>query len=395
MKILVLNIGSTSFRFKLYDINRLDLIASGKMENLSTENSYCIYDNLNGKIKFDYNVSNVSDALSLTNKLILNDATGVIDSIDEIAAIGHRVVHGGNFFKNSTIITNDIENKIEQLIPLMPLHGPRTLETIKLCKLLYKNSINVAVFDTAFHQTIPIENQLYAIPIHYYTKYGVRKYGAHGISYSSVLKRYTEIKQINKDSINTIICHLGGGCSMCNIKNGKSFDTTMGFTPLAGLIMASRSGNIDPSIILYLIKNCNISVEQIEKELNEESGYYGITGETDAKKIVEESLKGNPKAIILRKMANNDFKKNLLGMMSINEPDSIILTGGMGTKNKEQRELFLSDLEHFNIIIDKEKNNKVFDLEAIISTNKSIPIYVIPDDEEKEIATECVKILRR
>ena len=132
-----------------------------------------------------------------------------------------------------------------------------------------------------------------------------------------------------------------------------------------------------------------------EKELNEESGYYGITGETDAKKIVEESLKGNPKAIILRKMANNDFKKNILGMMSINEPDSIILTGGMGTKNKEQRELFLSDLEHFNIIIDKEKNNKVFDSEAIISTNKSIPIYVIPDDEEKEIATECVKILRR
>ena len=395
MKLLVLNIGSTSFRFSVFDTKQLNLLMSGKFENLGTPNSYCIYENAHKKIKLKYNISNMYESVNLMNQLLLNDSTGIINSISEIKAIGHRVIHGGEIFTDSTIVNDKVEDSIEKLIPLMPLHGPNIFETIKLCRTSFKNAINIAVFDTSFHKTIPEENYLYAIPTLYYQKYGIRKYGAHGISYSSVLKRYSNIIQKKQEEVNTIICHLGGGCSMCNIKNGKSFDTTMGFTPLAGLIMATRAGSIDPSIITYLIKNCNMTVEEVERMLNQESGYYGITKEKDAKKIVEESFNGNLSAILLRKMINADFKKNLLSMMSINRPESIILTGGMGTKNKEQREMFLEDLEQFNIIIDKEKNNKVFDSEAIISTDKSLPIYVIPDNEEKEIATECVKVLRR
>lgn len=395
MKLLVLNIGSTSFRFSIFDTKQLNLLISGKMENLGTQDSYCIYENAHEKIKFECDISNIREAINLMNQLLLNDSTGIINSISEINAIGHRVIHGGEIFSDSTIVTDKIEKNIEKLIPLMPLHGPNILETIKLCRTSFKNAINIAVFDTSFHKTIPEENYLYAIPTLYYQKYGIRKYGAHGISYSSVLKRYSNIIQKNQEEVNTIICHLGGGCSMCNIKNGKSYDTTMGFTPLSGLIMATRAGSIDPSIITYLIKNCNMTVEEVEQMLNQESGYYGITKEKDAKRIVEESMSGNPKAILLRKMLNLDFKKNLLSMMAINRPESIILTGGMGTKNKEQREMFLDNLEQFNIIVDKEKNNKIFDSEAIISTDESLPIYVIPDNEEKEIATECIKVLRR
>ncbi len=395
MKLLVLNIGSTSFRFSIFDMEQLNLLASGKLENLGSQDSYCIYEKSSKKIKFKYNIKNVHEAIDLMNKLLLNNSVGIINSISEINAIGHRVIHGGEIFSDSTIVNNKTENSIEKLIPLMPLHGPNILETIKLCKTSFKNAINIAVFDTSFHKTIPKENYLYAIPTLYYQKYGIRKYGAHGISYSSVLKRYSNIIQKKQEEVNTIICHLGGGCSMCNIKNGKSFDTTMGFTPLAGLIMATRSGSIDPSIVTYLIKNCNMTVEEIEQMLNQKSGYYGIAKEKDAKKIVEESISGNQNAILLRKMLNIDFKKNLLSMMAVNRPESIILTGGMGTKNKEQREMFLDDLKQFNIIIDKEKNNKIFDSEAIISTEESLPIYVIPDNEEKEIASECIKVLRR
>lgn len=395
MKLLVLNIGSTSFRFSVFDTKQLNLLISGKLENLSTPNGYCIYENAQKKIKFECNISNMYESVNLMNQLLLNDSTGIINSINEISAIGHRVIHGGEIFTDSTIINDKVEDNIEKLIPLMPLHGPNILETIKLCRTSFKNAINIAVFDTSFHKTIPEENYLYAIPTLYYQKYGIRKYGAHGISYSSVLKRYSDIIQKKQEEVNTIICHLGGGCSICNIKNGQSFDTTMGFTPLAGLIMATRAGSIDPSIITYLIKSCNMTVEEVERMLNQESGYYGITKEKDAKKVVEESMSGNPNAILLRKMISIDFKKNLLSMMAVNRPESIILTGGMGTKNKEQREMFLDDLEQFNIIIDKEKNNKIFDSEAIISTEKSLPIYIIPDNEEKEIATECVKVLRR
>ena len=333
------------------------------------------------------------------NSYIFSSNLGVLNSFKDIDVIGHRVVHGGEKYTCATYIDDDVLKDIDDLSIMAPLHNTIAIETILNCKKKFPNIDNVAVFDTAFHSTIPKENYLYAIPKELYEKYKIRKYGFHGTSYSYVLDRYSELSNKEKNTINTVICHLGGGCSMCAIKDGKSYDTTMEYTPLSGLIMANRSGTIDTAIIPRLMEIYNISALDAINFLNNQCGYLAIAGTKDAKVVVDKSINGDEDAQFLRKMVNHDFKKYLLSMMSNLETiDSVILTGGMGAKNKEQRELFLSNLEMFGINIDKEKNNCCFDNEKIISSDKSnIPIYVIPTNEELEIAKQSQKVkeLRR
>lgn len=398
MKILVINNGSTSFRFKLIESETDEILASGSFENIGTDNSYLKYKNINGiNYKYNYSFKSISDSVDTMTCLITDRQIGVVQNIYEIKALGFRVVHGGEIYKESTLIDDSVINNLIVLSNLMPLHGNNIIDSINECGRIFNNSSEIAVFDTTFHSTIPIENYLYALPKELYEKYGIRKYGFHGISYSSVLDRYSELIGKDKKDINTIICHMGGGCSMCCIKNGQSFDTTMEFTPVSGLIMASRSGSIDPGVITYLIKECKMSIEEIEEMINKQSGYFAVCNDTDAKSIVERSINHDQDAMLLRRLANIDFKKHLLMMMAnLEHTDSIIFTGGMGTKNKEQREMFMENLKQFGIIIDKEKNNKVFDETAKISSDSSnIPIYVVPDDEERQIVKECVKVLKK
>ena len=396
MLILVLNGGSTSLRFSLYDTKYNDILARGSGEGIGTEFSYYKYINNKGITKkLDLPLSNVNDVLVMLCSDIVDKDLGVIKKLSDIDAIGHRIVHGGEKYTQATIINDEVISDIEELSLLAPMHNGKSLSLINECKDLFKNATNVGVFDTAFHSTIPIENYLYAIPRDFYEKYRIRKYGFHGISYNYVLNRYCDITSRNKETTDVVICHLGGGSSICAIKNGKSFDTTMGLTPLSGMMMASRCGSIDPSIVYYALKKMDLSIDELFMILNNDSGYYSISNSKNMQDIVERSLNNDPDAILLRKMIAKDFKSNLLSMMAnLPKIDSIVLTGGIGEKNREQREMLLSDLGAFEIRIDNEKNNQCFNTESIISaTDSKIPIYVIPADEEKEIASQTSKLL--
>ena len=398
MIVLVINNGSTSSRFSIIDPEKNILLASGGAENIGTSSSYYKYENYRGdKEKVKVNIKNYDEALTIMMTYILSNNLGVINSIKDIDVIGHRVVHGGEKYTKATFIDDEVLKDIQDLSLLAPLHNMKAVETISNCQAKFSGIDNIAVFDTAFHSTIPKENYLYAIPKELYEKYKIRKYGFHGTSYSYVLNRYIDITKKEKDTTNVVMCHLGGGCSMCAVKNGKSFDTTMEYTPLSGLIMASRSGSVDPLIIPYIMKIYNVTADEVIDILNNKSGYLAMCGEKDAKAIVDRSLSGDKDALFLRSMSNYNFKKYLMSMLAnLESVDSIIMTGGMSAKNKEQRELFLSNLSQFGILLDRDKNNDVFDTEAIISSEKSnIPIYVIPTDEEKEIANQCKKLIMK
>ena len=381
---LIINNGSTSFRFTVYDENKK--ILSAKIENITFDNAYYKVEIDNQEFKNKCNVKNINDCIVLMNQILSTYSIS-----ENIEVIGIRIVSGGNVFNDTTIINNNNIEKIKLLKNFMPLHYNLIAETIHKCKEQYKGTI-VGVFDNTFHNSIPKENYLYGLPMELSEKYGIRKYGYHGLSYSSIVSKYSENN--DKEKMNSIICHLGGGSSICNIKNGKSYDTTMGFSPNSGLIMSSRCGDIDSSIVFYL-NSLGFNNNEINLMLNKKSGYQGIVGFQDAKRIVEESEQGNEKAILLRKVIDINFKKELLSMMAINKPNEIIITGGMGTKNKEQREMLFSNLEDFNIQIDKSRNNLIWDADGIISTDKSLPVCVMVDDEELEMNKECIKVLKR
>lgn len=395
--ILVINNGSTSFRFKIFKSGDYSTVATGAIERLFMDDCYIKYTTSSFNIKENIKIKNYDDAIEVMSKLLLDKNIGVIKNENEIEAIGYRVVHGGEKFDESVIIDNNTLEKIKDLCELMPLHGKGVISSIEACSNKFNNSFPVAVFDTAFHSTIPKENYLYALPYEYYTKYGIRKYGFHGISYSFVLKRFLNLTNTKRTNYDGIICHLGGGSSICCIKNGKSYDTTMEFTPSSGLIMASRVGNIDPMALFYIMQKDGKSIDDIIKMINYESGYKALCNDTDMKSIVDRSENNDIDAVLTRKMIEVDFKKNLLSMMAnLDKVDSIIFTGGIGTKNKEQREMLLENLSNYGIEIDRELNNKCFNNEMIISTQSSrIPVYVVPDDEEKEIASECAKLIKR
>lgn len=398
MKILVINYGSTSVRFKLYTSDCGSLLASGCVEGINTPLCYYKYQNNIGIIKKEsIIIREINEFFQKLYNDLLDKDIGFLSNEKDLNVISHRIVHGGDKYTQAAFINKEVLEDIDYYSTMAPMHNQYSLNGIKICQSIFPYSKNVAVFDTSFHLTIPIENQLYAIPKEFYSKYKIRKYGFHGISYNYVLDRYCAITNQIKDSVNIIICHLGGGSSICAIKNGKSYDTTMGFSPLSGMIMASRSGNIDPTIIMYLNKVQGLSLEEIFKILNTESGYYALCSCKDMVEIVNRSNNMNEDSILLRKMIDKDFKRNLFSMMSnFSKIDGLVLTGGIGSKNKEQREMLLSNLEMFGIMLDKSLNNDVFNREAIISKECSnIPIYVIPSNEEKEIFNQTLKLLKK
>lgn len=395
MVVLVINNGSSSLKFSIIETSTNLTLAQGSINNIGSIGSYIKYETYKGIRKnTNIKINNHSAALDIMCDYIFDNNIGVLNSVKDIDVIGHRVVHGGEKYTHATIVNDQVLKDIDELSILAPIHNKVSLNSIIDCQKKFPNTDNVAVFDTSFHTTIPKENFMYAIPKELYEKYKIRKYGFHGISYNYVLERYSNIIDKEKNNINTVICHLGGGCSMCAIKDGKSIDTTMEYTPLSGLIMANRSGTVDPSIIPRIMEIYNITSEEVIKILNNQSGYLAIANDKDAKNIVERSKIGDSDSILLRKMVDHDFKKNLLSMMSnLNTIDSIIMTGGMGSKNIDQRELFLSNLDYFGLKLDKDKNKSAFNIESIISAKDSkIPIYVIPTNEELEIAKQSQKI---
>ena len=396
MKILVLNCGSSSLKYQLFNMDDEKVLAQGIAERIGLNDSILTHKTSNGdKHKINLNFKNHKEALNKILELLTSKEYGVLKSLSEIEAVGHRVVHGGEKYSKAVLVNEDVKKSIKELSSLAPLHNPANLIGIEVCEELMKNVPMVALFDTAFHQSMNLEEFLYAIPYELYKENGIRKYGFHGSSHKYVSEKAAELAKKDIKNLKIISCHLGNGASLCAIKNGKSFDTTMGFSPLDGLVMGTRCGSIDPSIPLYLIKNNKLSVEEVDNILNKKSGVLGISSvSSDFRDIEDEAKKGNKKASLALDIFHYRIKKQIGAYIAaLNGVDIIIFTAGVGENGPETREAILKDMDFFGIILDKEKNKVRGKIQEISAKNSKVKVFVIPTNEELVIARETKKIL--
>mgnify|MGYP004501757637 FL=1 len=391
MKILSVNAGSSSLKFQLYEMPEEKVLISGLMERIGIGNSFYTI-KINGeKIKKEVELNNHAEAFeALVNELKLNN---VAKSLDEIKGIGHRIVQGGDYFDKTVVIDDDVLNKIEELSSLAPLHNPAAIVGIKAAKKVFPNALQTAVFDTAFHQTIKEENYLYALPIEWYTKFKVRRYGAHGTSHKFVSQRINEI--LGKTDTKLITCHIGNGASISAILNGKCINTSMGLTPNAGLIMGTRCGDIDASIIPYVMEKTGMGPKEIDNAINKESGLLAISRKSSDSRDVEDGIKaGDENCILAQKM----YVRRIVDYIAkyyveLGGCDAICFTAGVGENSINTRRDIIKELGVLGIYLDEEANN-VRGKERLISTKDSkIACYIIPTDEELMIAKDTMDLI--
>jgi acetate kinase len=391
MKILVINCGSSSIKFKFFEMPKEKVVSYGIVEKIGEEISIFKYSgkvNIENKLK----VKNHQEGLKLIASTLLENE---IKDIEEIKGIGHRVVHGGEGFVSSVRIDDEVIKKIEEHLYLAPLHNPHNLAGIKGCMEIFPKSIQVASFDTAFHTTMPELSFLYAIPYEFYQKYKIRRYGFHGTSHRYVARRTAEIMGKGKYEINVITCHLGNGCSITAVKNGKSYDTSMGLTPLEGLIMGTRSGDIDPGVIFYLIEGLNLKPSEVSDILNKKSGLLGISGVSNDFRNLLPLYNKDERVTLSIDMFCYRLKKYIGSYMAVlGNVDAITFTGGIGENVPLVREKSLSNMEMFGIKIDIEKNKEITGKEGEISSEDSkVKVFVIPTNEELRIAFDTYQIV--
>ncbi len=391
MKILVLNSGSSSIKFQLFEMNEKISLACGIIEQIGEQESYAKIEFGDKKIEKKEVISNHKYGLKLMSILLIESF--IIKNLDELGAIGHRVVHGGEKFSKPVLINGEVIEEIEKLIPLAPLHNPANLDGIKVTMEQSPNVPQVAVFDTAFHATIPSYAYMYALPYDTYVHDGVRRYGFHGTSHHFVLKEAS--KYLVKEKINAITLHLGNGASMAAIKDGKCIDTTMGLTPLEGLIMGTRSGDLDPAILFYLARKNGFNIDDLDKLLNKNSGLKGICGNNDMREVEKMAKKGDAKAQLALNMFSYRIKKYIGSYNAvIGKLDCIVFTGGIGENDIDTRVRCCEDLEHLGIELDLIKNNQRAKEIIDISSKKSkVKVFVIPTNEELEIAEQTNSLL--
>ena len=397
MKILVLNCGSSSLKYQLIDMENEAVLCKGLVERIGIEGSILTQkkDGVEGKYVKEQPMKDHQDAIKLVLEGVLDPTYGGVKEMAEINAVGHRVVHGGEKFSNSVVITDEVIEAIKECSDLAPLHNPACILGIEACKKIVPNMPMVAVFDTAFHQTISKEKYIYPIPYKYYKKYGVRKYGFHGTSHQYVSHRVAEIMGKDIKDLKIVNCHLGQGCSVCAIKNGESVETSMGLTPLGGIPMGSRSGDLDPSIITYLMQKENLSADDMNFILNKESGVYGISGvSVDFRDIETEALSGG----IHAKLALDNYHyltacyvaRCAVAMGGI---DVLTFTAGVGEKGPISRKAICEQLEFLGVKIDEEKNQIRGEEVEISSADSRVKIYVVPTNEELMIARETLNLV--
>jgi acetate kinase len=395
MLVFVLNAGSSSLKYQLINAKTAELKASGLVERIGIDGILKHEVGENKKLTFELPIPTHKEAIELVLRILTNDETKVINSIKEIQAIGHRIVHGGEFFKESTIVTNDVIEKIEQLIPLAPLHNPANIMGIKICQELMPKVPNVAVFDTAFHQTMPKENFLYAVPYADYTEHHLRKYGFHGTSHYYVSNEMVKI--LDKKDSKIIVCHLGNGSSVCAVRDGKSISTSMGLTPLEGLIMGTRAGDIDAGVIPYLMEKKGLTSNQILDYLNKKSGILGISGiSSDLREVIKASKDGDMRSRITIEMLCNRIKKYLCSYAGLmGGVDAICFTAGIGENSDLIREKVCHGLEFMGIELDLDRN-RVRELgnREISKKDSRTKIYIIPTNEELVIAKDTYKLTK-
>lgn len=391
MKILVINCGSSSLKYQLIDMETEELMAKGLVERIGIEGSRIKHETIGKEKKtIETPMQDHKRALELVMESLTNEEYGAIKSLDEIDAVGHRVVHGGEDFAQSVIIDEKVLKGIEDNVEIAPLHNPPNIMGIKACQRLLPNVKQVAVFDTAFHQTMPAESYIYALPYEYYEKYKIRRFGFHGTSHKYITNRAAEMLGKDVNEVNLITCHLGNGSSICAVKNGKSIDTSMGFTPLEGLAMGTRCGDLDPAILPFLMEKENLSTDEINTLINKKSGVLGISGvSSDFRDIEAARDEGNKRA----KLALDIFEKRVRGyigsyMTELDDVDAIVFTAGVGENSIEMRESIVNGLKSLGIKIDTERNNVRGEDKLISADDSSIKIFVIPTNEELMIARD-------
>ena len=396
MKVLVLNCGSSSLKYQLIDMETEDVLAQGKYERIGEDEAFITHKVNGQKFEIAHPAKNHAEAIDFTLKQLTNPEYKVIDSLDEITAIGHRLAHGGEKIAESVVIDENVIKVLKDCIELAPLHNPAGITGIEACMQVMPGKPMVGVFDTSFHQTISKEKYIYPIPYEYYEKYGVRKYGFHGTSHMYVSRRLAEIENKPISDLKIVTCHLGQGSSICAVKEGKSIDTSMGLTPLAGIPMVTRCGDIDPSIVTFLMKKENLTADEVENILNKKSGVQGISGlAPDFRVIEEESVNGNEKAQI----AMDNFKYSIAGYIAkyavaMNGVDAIVFTGGVGENQINIRKGICEQLTFMGVEIDEERNNVRSEEKLVSKDSSKVKIYVIPTNEELMIARETKRLAK-
>ena len=397
MKVLVINTGSSSIKYQLFEMPEGNVLCAGLVERIGESSGKVTHKQLNdgqeNVYKKEQPIADHSMGMQLIAALLVDTTHGVLADSSEVGMVGHRVVHGGEDFSSTTRITDAVKNKIKELSPLAPLHNPPNLIGIEVAEQIFPNAVQIGVFDTAFHQTLPEHAYRYAIPNSLYEEHGIRVYGFHGTSHRYITKRAAKILNKPLDEVNLITIHLGNGASMAAVKNGKSIDTTLGLTPLPGLVMGTRSGDIDPGVLFYLNEALGYSLDEIKSLLNKESGLKGLSGDNDMRGITERAEKGDKNAQLALAVYTYRIKKYIGAYLAaIGKVDALVFTAGVGENSPIVRAMSVEGLGSLGIEIDKVKNDTRGEERKISTDNSSIAIWVIPTNEELEIANQSYEL---
>lgn len=398
MNVLVINCGSSSLKFQLIDAESEKVLAKGICERIGIDGQFTYQPAGGEKEKSAKPMPTHTEAIQYVLEALTNDKTGVVSSLDEIGAVGHRMVHGGEKFASSVVITEEVKKAVEECNELAPLHNPANLIGVEACEKLMPGTPMVGVFDTAFHQTMPARAYMYGLPYEYYEKYKVRRYGFHGTSHSFVSKRAAEVMEKPYDQLKTIVCHLGNGASVTAVLNGKSVDTSMGLTPLEGLVMGTRSGDIDPAIMEFIAHKEGLDIDGMMKVLNKDSGVYGISGglSSDFRDLTDASLAGDKKAQTAMEVFSYRVAKYIGAYAAaMNGVDDIVFTAGIGENDDIVRSQVCSYLGYLGVEFDEEKNKGLRGKEEELSKPGSkVRVFVIPTNEELAIARETMALVK-
>ena len=397
MKTLVINCGSSSLKYQLIDMSTEECMVQGLVERIGIEGSV-LTQKVEGKDKYVINteIKNHKDAIKLVLEALIDPVHGVIKSMDEISAVGHRVVHGGEKYSDSVLINDKVLQSIKDCIVLAPLHNPPNIIGIEACKELMPNTPMVAVFDTAFHQTMPKHSYICPLPYDLYEKYGIRKYGFHGTSHKYVSNKVAEVMGKDLKDLKIVTCHLGNGCSLAAVKNGKSVDTSMGFTPLAGVMMGTRSGSIDPSVISFLIEQHGYTIEEVDELLNKKSGVLGISGvSSDFRDVLAAGEAGNERAKLALEIFYYKVRTQIAAYAgAMGGVDVIVFTAGIGENSSITRKEILKGLEFFGLELNEENNEIRGKIQEISTEDSRVKVYVVPTNEELMIARDTAKLVK-
>ncbi len=396
MKILVLNSGSSSLKYQLIDMENEEVIAKGNYERIGDPKAFITHKVNGEKYVIENYAPTHKEALEFIIKQLTEADYKVVNSLDEINAVGHRVVQGAERYADPIIIDDSVISGIKEIADLAPVHNMAAAMGMEACKTLMPNTPCVAVFDNGFHKTIPEERYLYPIPYHYYREYKIRKYGFHGTSHYYVSKRVAELENKPVEEVKTIVCHLGQGASLCAVQGGKSVDTSMGLTPLGGIMMCARSGDLDPSIVTFLMKKENIKPEEMDRILNKESGLAGISGQApDVRDIEAAASNGDERAQLALKAYDLNIAQFIAKyMVSMGGADNIVFTAGVGENQFNRRHGICKNLEFLGVKLDEEKNKIKGEEIEISAPDSKIKVWVIPTNEELVIARETLNLIK-